>query len=207
MAAQHLPEGAEALEPLQVKTALRQQRLGLLATDVAILERLADGPLHSVQRPQCLLARLLEVFRQHGQGIRQHPIGESVVGLAAKEVVIAGEPLLEGLEIRLERGQGILQFELGIEEALLVQRPCQFASALHQLFQPAAGSLDAGAGGAVIPGDGGQVMGFVQHIDALVRWRQYDAAPMVRSESSRAWLTTSTSAASMSLRARWKGQC
>jgi hypothetical protein len=121
MAAQHLPEGAEALEPLQIETALRQQGLGLLAADLAILERLADGALHSVQRPQCLLARLLEVFRQHGQGIRQHPIGESVVGLAAKEVIVAGEPLLEALR-SAERGQGILQFELGIEQALLVQR-------------------------------------------------------------------------------------
>ncbi len=28
----------------------------------------------------------------------------------------------------------------------------------------------------MIPGYGGQVMGLVQHIETLVRWRQYDAA-------------------------------
>ncbi|MNH20430.1 hypothetical protein D3C79_801980 [compost metagenome] len=159
-----------------MKTALRQQGLGLLATDFAVFECLADGALHPVQRPQRLLARLLQVLRQHGQGIGQDPFGKSVVLLGAKQVIVAGEPLLQRLEIRLQGGQGILQLELGVDQALLVQRPGQLAGALHQFFQPAAGPLDAGGGGAVIPGYGRQVVSLIQHIDTLVRWRQYDAA-------------------------------
>ena len=176
MATQHFPQGAETLQPLQVKTALRQQGLGLLATDFAVFERLADGTLHPVQRPQRLLARLLQVLRQHGQWVGQHPFGKSVVLLGAKQLIVAGEPLLQRLEIRLQGGQGILQLELGVEQALLVQCPGQLAGALHQFFQPAARPLDAGRGGAVIPGYGRQVVGLIQHIDTLVRWRQYDAA-------------------------------
>ena len=95
--------------------------------------------------------------------------------LAAKQPVIAGEPLLHRLEVGLNGGEGILQLQLRIDEALFIERSSQLAGTLHQFFQPAAGAFDAGRGGAVIPGDGGQVVRFVQHIDALVGRRQDDA--------------------------------
>ena len=82
---QHLPQGAETLQPLQMKTALCQQGFGLLAADLAIFQRFTDGPLHPIQRPQRLLARLLEILRQHGQGIRQYPFGEAVVGFTCQK--------------------------------------------------------------------------------------------------------------------------
>ncbi len=124
------------------------------------------------------------------------------MGFSAKQPIVGAEPLLNGLEIRLDRGQRILQFELGVEQALFIKRPRQLACTLYQLLQPAARAFDAGRRSAVIPGDGGQVMGLIQYIDALIGGRQDDAPPMVRSESSRAWFTTSTSALSISLRAR-----
>ncbi len=135
---QHLPQGAETLQPLQIEAALRQQGLGLLATDLAILQRLADGALHPVQRSQCLLARLLEVLRQHGQGVGQDTIGEAVLFFFIEQAVVGGEPLLQRLQIRLQGGQRVLQLELGIEQALLVEGSGQLACPLRQLLQPAA---------------------------------------------------------------------
>ena len=176
MAPQHLPQGAETLQPLQMKTALCQQGFGLLAADLAIFQRFTYGPLHPIQRPQRLLARLLEILCQHGQGIRQYPFGEAVVRFLAKQPIVGAEPLLDRLQVGLDGGQCILQFELGVEQALLIKSPRQLACTLYQLLQPAARAFDAGRRRAVIPGDGGQVMGLIQHIDALIRGRQNDAA-------------------------------
>ena len=99
-----------------------------------------------------------------------------VVGFTAKQPIVGAEPLLDRLQVGLDGGQRILQFELGVEQAFLIKRPRQLACTLYQLLQPAARAFDAGRRRAVIPGDGGQVMGLIQHIDALIRGRQNDAA-------------------------------
>ena len=138
MAPQHLPQGAETLQPLQMKTALGQQGFCLLTADLAIFQCFTDRSLHPIQRPQRFLARLLEVLCQHGQGIRQHPLGETIVGVTAKQPIVGAEPLLDRLQVGLDGGQRILQFELGVEQAFLIKRPRQLACALHQLLQPAA---------------------------------------------------------------------
>ena len=135
------PTGHKTLQPLQIEAALRQQGFGLLAADLAILQRLANGALHSVQRPQRLLARLLEVLRQHRQRVWQDAIGEAIVFFLIEQPVVGGEPLLQRLQIRLQGGQRILQLELGIEQALLVEGPGQLAGTLRQLLQPAARTL------------------------------------------------------------------